>query len=98
MKTTASLLLCGLLLCNCTGAAVSCQTIYNECEDSISADEDDFIDDCIDEYFDEDDECKEAVRDFASCVHDDGCNDPGCIDEYWDIANECGVDALQIAY
>jgi len=102
MKTAVSLIgfmmLCGFAQAGCTGAVVSCQTIYNECEDAISAEEEDFVDECVDEYFDEDSDCKEAVRDFARCVDDDGCNSPSCVDEYWDIAAECGVDALQIAY
>lgn len=102
MKTTATLIALlmffVLVFSGCTGAVVSCQTIYNECEDSITADEDDFVDDCVDEYFDEDSTCRDAVRDFAKCVSDNGCDDPACIDDYFEIANDCGVDALQIAF
>lgn len=91
-------LLAGFAWPACTRGVVSCQTIYNECEDKISKDEDDFVEDCVDEFHDEDEDCKDAMSDFAECVHDEGCDDPSCTDEYWDIANDCGFDALQIPF
>jgi hypothetical protein len=49
---------------------------------------DDVVDDCIDDYKDGDADCRKAIRDFADCVDDNGCDD-SCNDEAMDVVNEC---------
>ncbi|MCU0661634.1 MAG: hypothetical protein MUC50_04830 [Myxococcota bacterium] len=93
------LALAGFIVPACTeegAGGIACQMIYNNCEDQISADEDDFVEECVDEYADEDADCKDALNDFGQCARERGCDDADCVDDYWDIGIECGFDALEI--
>jgi hypothetical protein len=85
----------GVLSVACSGCGrAACKTFYEECDFAIVASEDDFVDDCVDEYYDEDDECREAFRDLASCVADQGCDDTDCADEAVDVVFECGATSF----
>ena len=87
----------GVVSLACSGCGrATCKTIYDECDYIIVASEDHFVDDCVEEYYDEDDQCREAARDFASCVADQGCDDPDCIDEGLGIVAECGATSVLV--
>jgi len=44
------------------------------------------IDECMDDYNDGDADCKKAMRDYADCVDDKGCDSEAC----WDKAIKAG--------
>lgn len=51
------------------------------------------IDDCVEDYKDEESDCRKATRDWADCLDDSTCADVGlggCQSEIVEAANECG--------
>ena len=90
-KTIVLTAVLGALSLACSGCGrAACKTIYDECDYAIVESEDHFVDECVEEYYDEDDECRDAVRDFASCVADQGCDDLDCLDDALEVVAECG--------
>lgn len=101
MKISVNIILFALIgfsFCACDEGAIACQSIYNECESLITVGEDTFVDNCVDEYHDEDNQCKDALRFFADCAQDKSCTDVGCLDDYLNIGVRCGFDALGIPF
>jgi hypothetical protein len=79
----ALLMLCTALSFAAGCATATCETIEEECGGG-----DDWIDECVDEYKDGNADCRAALRDFASCVDADGC-DQSCESEGEDVDDEC---------
>lgn len=81
----------GLFVGGC--AKTTCEKICDYTEDCLGYACD--VDDCIDDYKDEDMACRTAIRKFARCVDKNSCSevdDGECSSEGNDVMDECGYE------
>ncbi len=65
-------------------ATKTCNTIMDECNLNEA-----WKINCKDDYMSGDSDCKKAMRDWADCIEDKGCDSAGCSDESVKVANKC---------
>lgn len=84
MKTYfTSAIIVSLYLLLAAGCAEStCDTIEEACG------EHELWDNCVDNYNDGSSDCKKAMRNYADCVEEKGCNDE-CASEWMKVQSEC---------
>jgi hypothetical protein len=96
MKRAIASLCVVLVACVFMGGCAKsrCADICVWLDDCYSVDEDDCNDTCNDAADSEGDSCGDAIKDFASCVNDNGGCTTGTIEcdaEYVDFSAECEI-------
>lgn len=86
MKRLAFILLLSSAFLLAGGCGEStCEKICANCADWS----DDCKADCKEQYREGDEDCREAMRDFAGCVDDKGCDSLSCVAKAADVSLNC---------